>query len=140
MQVAQAAETRATASRGLVFGLVVIAVGLVAVALLGPLVSGVIDYRVTETLRNQLIELDAVSLFVVAPLGLAAAALVLRGRMLSFALALGIGAYTSYMFVQYIVGPDYGHLVGMAPLGLVLFALALVVFRPLRQPEEPARL
>jgi hypothetical protein len=29
---------------------------------LGPLVTGVVEYRVTETLRNQTIGLDAVSL------------------------------------------------------------------------------
>src|SRR3954452_202774 len=93
----------AWARRWLALGLLVIAAGLAAVALLGPLATGIIDYRVTETLRNQTIGLDAVSLFLVAPLALAAAALVLRGRLLGFAIALGVGAYTSYMFVQYIL-------------------------------------
>ena len=41
------------------------------------------------------------------------------------ALALGIGAYTSYMFVQYILGPDYANLPGnnerIFPLWLALF-------------------
>jgi hypothetical protein len=40
-------------------------------------------------------------------------------------LALGIGAYTAYMFVQYVLGPDYAHLPGnnerLFPLALVLF-------------------
>ena len=86
-------------------GLAGIAGGLLAVALLGPLASEVVDYRITETLRNQLIGLDAVSLFVAAPLAALAAALVLRRQVAGFALALGIGAYTAYMFLQYVLGP-----------------------------------
>jgi hypothetical protein len=45
---------------------------------------------------------------------------------LGYALALGIGAYTGYMFVQYVVGPDYAHLPGnnerIFPVTLLLFA------------------
>ena len=100
------------ARRLLVLGLIVIACRLAAVALLGPLGSGVIDYRVTQTLRNQVIGLDGVSLFVVAPLALVAVRLVLRQRVLGVVLALGIGTYTSYMLIQYVLGPDYGHLAG----------------------------
>jgi hypothetical protein len=126
-----AAATRPTLARPLAFGLVVIALGLAAVALVGPLMSGVIDYRVSETLKNQTVGLDAVSLFVVAPLAFVAAGLVLRGRVVGFALALGIGAYTSYMFTQYILGPDYGHLAGnnerLFPLCLILFAAGWLV-------------
>jgi hypothetical protein len=114
-------------SRWLALGLAAIGVGLAAVALLGPLASELIDYRVGETLRNQLIGLDAVSLFFVAPLALIAAALVLRRHIAGPLLALGVGAYTSYMFVQYILGPDYvsrgGNNERLFPLALFLFAL-----------------
>jgi hypothetical protein len=131
------AETRAASQHWLAAGLLTIAAGLAVVALLGPLAFEVIEYRVTETLRNQTIGLDAVSLFVVAPLALLAAVLVLRGRVAGPALALGIGAYTSYMFVQYILGPDYADLPGnnerLFPLALLLFtsgwAVALAGWR-----------
>lgn len=106
------ARMRAGVRSWLAVGLLGIGLGLTAVALLGPLASGLVDYRVTETLRNQAIGLDAVSLFVVAPLALLATALVLRGHVLGLALALGIGAYTSYMALQYVLGPDYGRLPG----------------------------
>lgn len=110
----------------LAIGLLVVGLGLAVVASLGPLVSGVVDYRVTETLRNQTIGLDLVSLVVVAPLSLLAAVLAFRGRPAGAALALGVGAYTSYMSVQYILGPDYVRLPGnnerLFPLFLVLFA------------------
>jgi hypothetical protein len=93
--------------------------------------TGVIDYHVTETLRNQTIGLDAVSLIVVAPLALFAAWLVFRDHVAGFALALGIGAYSSYMLLQYIVGPDYAHLPGnnerLFPAYLLLFVLGWAV-------------
>lgn len=111
----------------LVAALVAIAAGLVAVALLGPLTGGPVEYHVSETLRNQTIGLDATSLFVVAPLAVAAAVLARRGHVAGPALALGVGAYTAYMFVQYIVGPEYLARPGdnelLFPLYLCLFAL-----------------
>jgi len=100
---------------------------LVAVALLGPLTGGPIDYHVGETLRNQTIGLDAASLFVVAPLALFAALLALRGHVATPAIALGVGAYTAYMFVQYVVGPEYlarpGNNEVLFPLYICLFAI-----------------
>jgi hypothetical protein len=121
-----AISPQAATRRWLALGLLVIAAGLTAVALLGPLASGLIDYRVTETLKNQTIGLDAVSLFVVAPLSVFAAVRVRQGHVVGSALALGIGAYTSYMLVQYILGPDYAHLPGnnelLFPLYLLLFS------------------
>jgi hypothetical protein len=111
----------------LVTALLAIAAGLVAVALLGPLTGGPIEYHVSETLRNQTVGLDATSLFVVAPLAVAAAVLARRGHVAGPALALGVGAYTAYMFVQYIVGPEYlarpGDNERLFPLYLCLFVL-----------------
>jgi hypothetical protein len=105
--------------------------GLAAVAALGPFGLRVVHYRVAETLRNQTIGLDAVSLFVVAPLALFAALLVRRGHSAGYGLALGIGAYSAYMFVQYVLGPDYAHLPGnnerLFPLALALFAAGWAV-------------
>jgi hypothetical protein len=103
------------------------------------LATELIRYRVTETLRNQTIGLDAVSLIVVAPLAVFAAFLVLRGRVAGPPLGLAIGAYSAYMFVQYIVGPDYAHLEGnderLFPLALVMFtggwAVALAAWNTL---------
>jgi hypothetical protein len=123
-------------SRWIAGGLVAIVVGLSTLALLGPLVSGVIDYRVTETLRNQTIGLDFVSLLVVAPLALLAAFLAARRDGAGLALALAIGAYSGYLLVQYVLGPDYAHLPGnnerLFPLALALFvagwAIALSVW------------
>jgi hypothetical protein len=148
-ELVDARET-ARASRWLAPVLVGVAAGLTAVALLVPLVTEVVDYRVTDTLRNQTIGLDAVSILFVAPLALFSALLVLRDHVAGLVLALGIGAYTSYMFVQYILGPDYAHLPGnderLFPLKLFLFAagwiLALAAWSTIdvrRLPESQRR-
>lgn len=125
---AKGSEARETAaSRWLPLLLSALAAGLAAVALLGPRVTGVVDYRVTETLRNQTIGLDAVSMFFVAPLAL----LIRRAHIAGLAIALGVGAYTAYMFLQYAVGPDYAHFPGnnerLFPLVLSLFAAGWIV-------------
>jgi len=129
---APAARPRATVDstleprmRWLALGLVAVAAGLATVALLGPLVSGVIDYHVSETLRNQTIGLDLVSLALITPLAVLATFLVLRGHIAGVTLALGVGAYSAYMFVQYVLGPDYAHVPGNNER---LFPLAVAVF------------
>jgi hypothetical protein len=113
-----------TALAGALFAL---AVGLAIVGVVGPFLSGVIDYHVSESLLNQTIGLDAISLLAVAPLSLVAGVLVLRAHIAGPALALGIGTYTAYMFVQYIVGPEYlarpGNNELLFPIYLVLFTL-----------------
>jgi hypothetical protein len=87
--------------------LLALAVGVATLSLLGPLVSGVIDYRITDLILNQLIGLDAVSLALVAPLAALAGVLTLRGHALGPVLALGPATYVAYMVPQYVLGPDY---------------------------------
>ena len=123
---AETATARTDTNVALACSLVATAVGLAVVALLGPLAFGVVDYHVTETLRNQTIGLDAVSLLVVAPLSLLGARLVLRRHVAGPTIALGIGAYTAYMLVQYVLGPEYERLPGnnelLFPVYVILFA------------------
>jgi hypothetical protein len=142
-------ERPATCSpdRVLAAGLVLLACALVLVALLGPLVAGALRYPVSETLESQAIGLDAVSLLVVAPLAVAAAWWARRGREAGAALALGIGAYTSYMALQYVVGPEYAARAGNSerafPLFLALFvlgwAVALRAWSRVGEAGAPAR-
>lgn len=133
-----------TRTLALVSTLVAIAVGLAVVALLGPLVGGPIEYHVSETLRNQTVGLDAVSLLVVAPLALTCAELTRRRHAGGPVVALGVGAYTSYMFAQYIVGPEYlsrpGDNQRLFPLFLALFALGWITALLAWQALEPQRL
>lgn len=122
-------KTRAVAGADrLGLGLVALGVGLAVVSLLGPLVLAVIDYRVTETLRNQTIGLDLISLILVAPATVAIGVLGLRRHPAAPLLALGPAAYVVYMMVQYVLGPQYLRLPGNNEdfflLYLALFVLA----------------
>lgn len=123
--------TRRPSGRWLAAGLAALAAGLAANTVLGPLVTGVVTYPISESLLNQTLGLEAVSLLVVAPLSVLAAVLVFRGHSLGPVLALPPTGYTAYMFAQYVVGPGYQsypavvlfHL-GMFVLGWLLLAAA----------------
>jgi hypothetical protein len=125
------AETRARAFEWLGLGLVALAAGLVTVTLLGPFGADAIQYHVSTTLLNQTIGLDAVSLLLVAPFALVVGILALRGHPAAPALALGPGIYAAYMFVQYIVGPEYltrpGNSERFFPLYVALVALGTTI-------------
>jgi hypothetical protein len=94
-------------SRALALACCALAAGLVANSLLGPLVSGVIDYRYTETFENQGIGLDAFALVIAAPLLLVAAILAFRQHSAAPFLALGPALMAAYMFPQYVLGAHY---------------------------------
>jgi len=109
-------------------GLFLLGGGLALLSALGPLLLGVIDYRVTATYRNETIGLDAVSLALVAPAAIAVGILSLRRHASAPVLALGPAAYSAYMLVQYVLGPQYLRLPGNNErfflLYLALFVLA----------------
>jgi hypothetical protein len=103
---------------------------LVALSVLGPLITDAIRWRIAPTVRSQLYGLDAVSLIVVAPVAAVAGVSVLRGRASGALLSFAPAAYAVYMVPQYVLGPDYAHLAGdnerWFPLLLVAFALGVV--------------
>jgi len=111
----------------LAIGSIGLGVGLFANSLLGPLVADVVRYPFSESIRNQTIGLEAVSLIVVAPLCILAGVLGMRGRNSAPVVAFGPAAYTAYMFVQYVIGPQYTYYAGIVPLHLALFMLGLGV-------------
>lgn len=105
-------------------GLLALAAALVMNTLLGPLVAGVLTYPFSATVRNETLGLEAVSLLLVAPLCAAAGVLALRGQLRGAVLALGPTSYTAYMFVQYVVGPQYLSYSPNLALHLAIFVLA----------------
>lgn len=119
--------------RGLALASAALAAALAANSLLGPLVTGAIEYRFSETLVHQGIGLDFVSLVLVAPLLAAASVLARRGHAAAPPLALGPAAYSAYMAVQYVVGPEYTTLPGnnerffLVHLGILVLGLTLAV-------------
>jgi hypothetical protein len=114
----------------LALALALLAAGLIALSPLGPLASGAVDYRITETIESQLLGLDAISLAFVAPLAALAALLVLRAHPLGPVLGIGPAVYVAYMIPQYVFGPDYLAIEGnnerLFPLMLALFVLGTV--------------
>ncbi|QIX26724.1 hypothetical protein ncot_08995 [Nocardioides sp. JQ2195] len=89
--------------------LLVLATGLFANAVLGPLALRVLTYPVTETVTNQLIGMELVTILLVVPWTVWAAVGALRGSRLSPLLGFAPSAYAAYMLVQYVLGPEYAH-------------------------------
>lgn len=88
--------------------LLVLAAALLVNSAIGPLGAGLVDYPIPETLQNQLIGLELVTVALVVPWCVLAGILALRSRPGSALLAIGPASYTVYMFVQYVLGPEYG--------------------------------
>jgi len=137
-------DTRTPRAFGLL--LLVLAAVLLVNSAIGPLGTGLVDYPITETLRNQLIGLEVVTVALVVPWCVLAGIRALRDDPGSALLAFGPAAYTLYMFVQYVLGPEYAEYraitlfhVGVVTLsgGLTLWAWALsrTESLPVRSPR-----
>lgn len=113
--------------RRLAAGLSALALGLAVNSLLGPFGVGVVSYPLSETLVNQTIGLEAVSLLLVTPWCVAAARLVARGHGAGPILAIPPSAYAVYMFSQYVVGPQYLTYPTVLPLHMAIFVLGVFV-------------
>lgn len=117
-----AGETR------LALGLFLLGAGAAAVALMGPLILGVIDYHVSQTSVNQIIGGDVAGLLLVAPVSFIAGVLVWQRHFAGPVLALGPAVYALYMYSQLALGGDamryHGNSEMFFPLFLGLFVLA----------------
>jgi len=97
---------------------------LIVNTVLGPLGTETIRYPVTGTLLNQAIGLEVVTVILVAPLALVAGLLALRGHRAAPFLAFGSAAYSAYMFVQYVLGPEYAQYTPTVLFHTLIFALS----------------
>jgi hypothetical protein len=97
---------------------------LIVNTVLGPLGTGTIEYPITGTLLNQTLGLEAVTVGLVVPLTLVAGLLAARGHRAAPFLAFGPAAYTAYMFVQYVLGPEYDQYSHIIVFHTALFTLA----------------
>jgi hypothetical protein len=120
--------TPLTHSRLLATLLILLGAGTAAAALLGPLVTGVIEYHVSEGARDQVIGGDVAVLALVAPTSIAAGILVMRRNRAGVALALGPSVFALYMYTQLVLGNDIARYPGNSerffPLLLALILLA----------------
>ncbi len=133
------------AARPLSVVLGLLGVGAAAVSLLGPLGTGALEYHVSSGARDQVRGGDLAALVLVAPVCLAAAWLVHRGRAAAEALALAPASYGLYMWSQLAMSGDVARYPGTSerwfPLfwALVTLACAGIVLagRRLVQAPEP---
>jgi hypothetical protein len=112
-------------------GLILLGAAVAAVAVLGPLVSGVLRYRTSPTSLNQIIGGDAAALAVVAPAAVAVGVLALRGHPAAPVLALAPSIFVAYTYTQLILGNEFlrrpGNVERFFPLMLAVFVLAVAL-------------
>jgi hypothetical protein len=98
-------------------------------SLLGPLVLGVVSYPITDSMENQLIGLELVTMFLVVPWAVGAGVAALRGHPSAPVLGFAPAAYAAYMFVQYVLGPEYDRysVTALAQVGIFVLAAGLAL-------------
>ena len=92
--------------------LLVLGAGVAITAVLGPLLTGSLRYRTSDTALNQISGGDLATLFVVMPMCLVVASLARAGHPAAPALALAPAVYSIYMYSQLIIGNEYTDLPG----------------------------
>ncbi len=107
--------------------LLLLGTGAAAVALLGPLVLGLLRYHASAGAVNQIVGGDVAGLVLVAPVALAAGLLVLSGRRLAAVLGLGPAAYGLYMYSQLALGGDTFRYPGNSERYFLLFVALFVI-------------
>jgi hypothetical protein len=110
--------------RAFAAGLFTLAAALIVNTALGPLGTEIIQYPITGTLLNQTIGLEAVTVGLVVPLTVIAGLLALRRHDAASFLAFGPAAYSAYMFVQYVLGPEYDRYTRTILFQTAIFALS----------------
>src|SRR5687767_1042059 len=107
--------------------LLLLAAGLAANVVLGPLGLGLIEWRVSANGLNQTYGADAASLVLVVPAALAAAWLWRRGHRRAPPLALGVGLATLYYAVAETLGGDYLRYEGNNERFFLLFLCLIIL-------------
>ncbi|MET1061014.1 MAG: hypothetical protein ABWX84_15540 [Nocardioides sp.] len=126
-------------SQGFEGGLLLLAGCLLLNTLLGPLGTGAVDYPISTSMENQLRGLELVTVLLVVPWLVATAVLTRRGHPAAPLLAIGPAGYAAYMFVQYVLGPEYSAYswTVLFHLGIASLAGGLVLVAWQRAATEP---
>jgi hypothetical protein len=99
---------KGTAMRRLGILLVVYGVGVAVVAILGPLLTGVIRYRVVEAIDWQITGGDIAALFLVSPAAIVAGWLLVNRHPGGAVLAIAPTAFGVYTYMQLALGGEFG--------------------------------
>ena len=102
--------------RAFATGLFTLSTVLIVNTVLGPLGTEFIRYPISGTLLNQTIGLEAVTAGIVIPLTVTAGVLALRGQAAAALLGFGPAAFSTYMLVQHVLGPEYDRYTGNGPV------------------------
>ena len=113
------------AGRAYAGGLILLGAGLAANTMIGPLFADLIDYPFSETVYNETLGLEAVTLLLAAPTAVAAGLLSARQHPAGPLLAFAPTSYGAYMLIQYIVGPQYGEYRPVIAWHLLLLIISL---------------
>lgn len=103
-----------------------VALGIIVAGILGPLILGVIKFRLPELLVNQYIGGEVVTLILAAPALIAAGVLWRRDDPLAPVLSIGPAAYTVYTFITAIAGQEYALYDGNAEKAFPLYAALIL--------------
>jgi hypothetical protein len=104
--------------------LILMAIGLVFNALLGPAFGNLMHYPFSATMRSQTIGLELFSLLVLAPLVFWIGLRAWRGHQAAAPLSIGPAAFGVYMYTQYVIGPGYSSYPPQVLLHLAMFVLS----------------
>lgn len=91
---------------------------------LGPLGWDVITYAISASLLDQTIGLEVVTVGLVVPAAVVAGVLALRDRRVAAFIGFGPATYSAYMFLQYVLGPEYSTYTVVAFFHTAIFGLA----------------
>lgn len=113
------------------WGLVVLALGVAASAVLGPLVLDVIRYHASDGAVTQISGGDVAALLLVAPVATLAGILLLRGHPAGAPLGMAPAVYAVYTYTQLALGGDFARYPGNSEdfflLNLGLFVLGIAI-------------
>ena len=124
-------------------GTMAVGAAMMTSAVLGPLVLGVIRFRVSPAMERQLIGGELATLVLAGPLAIVAGALWFRGAKTAPIAAIAPLGYAVYTYVQFILVPDYGRYPGnnerWFPMYLLIvmgsWIMALEAWREMNQPS-----
>ena len=106
---------------------ILLGIGMVVAALLGPLMLDVIQYRNSPAAIRQLQGGEVISLLAAAPLAIVSGLVWHRRRTLAAALAIGPGLYAVYMYVQYVLAGQYDRYAGNVERFFPLFLTLIIL-------------
>jgi hypothetical protein len=107
--------------------LIGLAAGLFAAAVLGPLVLGLIDWRISSNSLNQTYGADGAALVLLTPVAVAAGWLAIRRHRLAAPLAFGVGLAALYYGVASVLGADYARYDGNNERFFLAFLVIIVL-------------